>query len=461
MVLIGGLDCIDNRIDNNSILENSSYSNSESSSPSSSFLGDYNSLFTSNIFTTNENNLANENRTIHSYSDRSNMVSEFQRHLISSPVTTNLSKRKRKDSAVMSKEKKELIHKTIIQRTMFPLHKSDDELVKCIDFRSTTTKSIFKFEKTSLPKRRIRVFDTPFRDEYSTSPFSHEVKDLMMMPCKPERIINPTPYQMLAFCNELILKMTKLCDLGSLNSVTSVKWLSQGTQLAIGTAEGNVQIWDVQKFEKIRDMECHKARVGTIAWKDNLISTGSADRYIFHRDPRIPRDITRDQLASGGNANELFIWEENKYEPFHKLDGHKAAVRALSWSPHTRNLLVSGGGHLDRQIRFWNTLDARCLSSHNVCNLQWSPNANEIVSTHGWWKNDIVVWKYPSMEKFVTLKGHTFRVLYFALSPNGEDIVTGAGGDDNTLRFWKLFNTPPKNKKKVMKFGLKLDGLIR
>lgn len=96
-----------------------------------------------------------------------------------------------------------------------------------------------------------------------------------------------------------------------------------------------------------------------------------------------------------------------------------------------------------------------------VCNLHWSSNANEIVSTHGWWKNDIVIWQYPSMEKITTLKGHTFRVLYFALSPNGEDIVTGAGGDDNTLRFWKVFNTPPKNKKRITKSALKLDGLIR
>ncbi|RIA87780.1 hypothetical protein C1645_827307 [Glomus cerebriforme] len=30
--------------------------------------------------------------------------------------------------------------------------------------------------------------------------------------------------------------------------------------------------------------------------------------------------------------------------------GHKAAICAISWSPHFRNLLVSGGGHLDYQI---------------------------------------------------------------------------------------------------------------
>lgn len=72
-----------------------------------------------------------------------------------------------------------------------------------------------------------------------------------------------------------------------------------------------------------------------------------------------------------------------------------------------------------------------------VCNLLFSKNVNEIVSTHGYSDNAIVVWKYPSMKKVATLTGHSLRVLYLAMSPDGETIVTGAG--DETLRFWKVF----------------------
>jgi cell division cycle 20-like protein 1 (cofactor of APC complex) len=43
------------------------------------------------------------------------------------------------------------------------------------------------------------------------------------------------------------------------------------------------------------------------------------------------------------------------------------------------------------------------------------------------------------MKKVATLTGHSLRVLYLAMSPDGESIVTGAG--DETLRFWKVF--PP------------------
>lgn len=44
------------------------------------------------------------------------------------------------------------------------------------------------------------------------------------------------------------------------------------------------------------------------------------------------------------------------------------------------------------------------------------------------------------MTPIATLTGHTFRVLYLALSPDGQTIVTGAG--DETLRFWNVFSKP-------------------
>jgi cell division cycle 20-like protein 1, cofactor of APC complex len=74
----------------------------------------------------------------------------------------------------------------------------------------------------------------------------------------------------------------------------------------------------------------------------------------------------------------------------------------------------------------------------------FSRTTDEIVSTHGYSLNQIIVWKYPTMEKISTLTGHTFRVLYLAMSPDGASIVTGAG--DETLRFWNVFPKCKSNK---------------
>lgn len=51
--------------------------------------------------------------------------------------------------------------------------------------------------------------------------------------------------------------------------------------------------------------------------------------------------------------------------------------------------------------------------------------------------NAINVWNGKNMEKIGTLRGHSYRVLYLARSPDGESILTGSG--DQTLRFWKIF----------------------
>lgn len=257
-------------------------------------------------------------------------------------------------------------------------------------------------------------------------------------------------------------KVTKLCDLGRDDSVTSVSWTQRGTHLAVGTSLGEVQIWDAAKCQTTRAMAGHQARVGTLCWSGHTLSSGSRDRLILQRDVRVPEHFTNklsghkqevcglkwsfdgQQLASGGNDNKLYIWSPHSTSPVLRFNDHSAAVKAISWSPHQNGLLASGGGTADRCIRFWNTQTAASLSSvdtgSQVCNLCWSKNINELVSTHGYSQNQIVVWRYPSMSKVATLTGHTLRVLYLAMSPDGQTIVTGAG--DETLRFWNVFPGP-------------------
>jgi cell division cycle 20-like protein 1 (cofactor of APC complex) len=122
-------------------------------------------------------------------------------------------------------------------------------------------------------------------------------------------------------------------------------------------------------------------------------------------------------------------------------------VKAIARNPHQRGILASGGGTSDRKIRIWNTVAGTAMqevdTNSQVCNLAWSKNSNEIVSTHGYSENQIVVWKYPSMTQVANLTGHTYRVLYLAMSPDGQHVVTRAG--DETLRFWHLFSKPASN----------------
>ncbi|CAG0919457.1 unnamed protein product [Notodromas monacha] len=258
-------------------------------------------------------------------------------------------------------------------------------------------------------------------------------------------------------------QVTRLCDLSvESDSVTSVAWTERGNLVAVGTHHGLVQIWDVQANKRINTIHGHTARVGALAWNgDSQICSGSRDRFIQQKDIRTPPVVPErrlqghrqevcglkwspdnQHLASGGNDNKLHVWNLHSNQPVQTYGDHIAAVKAIAWSPHHHGLLASGGGTADRCIRFWNTLTGQAMQSvdtgSQVCNLAWSKHSSELVSTHGYSQNQILLWKYPTLVQVAKLTGHTYRVLYLAMSPCGESIVTGAG--DETLRFWNVFS---------------------
>merc|ERR1719183_1139187 len=255
---------------------------------------------------------------------------------------------------------------------------------------------------------------------------------------------------------------------GTDNYITSISWIQRGNFIAIGTNAAEVQLWDTQRLKQVRNMKGHLARVGALAWNDYLVSSGSRDSLIFNHDVRVANHHISTleghrqevcglkwcadgrQLASGGNDNLLNIWDMARSTPRYTLDNHQAAVKALAWCPFQRNLLASGGGTADRLLCYWNTSTGTLLNSvdtkSQVCSILWSKRDKELVSSHGFSHNQLILWKYPSMVKLAELTGHSSRVLHLAQSPDGTTIVSAAA--DETLRFWRVFGPCEKSKKK-------------
>eukprot|EP01038_Epipyxis_sp_PR26KG_P007697 gene7697-10468_t len=263
--------------------------------------------------------------------------------------------------------------------------------------------------------------------------------------------------------------------------ISSVAWIQQGgSHLAIGTASQNVQLWDVQTGRQVRSLDGHSGRVGALAWNGHLLTSGSRDNTVINHDVRVQNHIvgkmtTHTQevcglswspdgsyLASGANDNTLCITDlaamqsTTNATPRYILNEHQAAVKALAWSPHERNLLATGGGTADRCIKFWNASSGSLINSvdtgSQVCALQWSPHEKELLSSHGYAENQLCLWKYPSMVRVKELKGHTSRVLHLASSPDGSTVCSGAA--DETLRFWNIFGSEGKSKKSVNNIAL-------
>jgi len=270
-----------------------------------------------------------------------------------------------------------------------------------------------------------------------------------------------------------------LCELsGEDDYVTSVSWIKEGGgYLAVGTAGADVQLWDVEKMRKVRSMGGHTARVGALDWNSHTLSSGSRDSTILNHDVRKRDHLTStlrgheqevcglkwspdgSMLASGGNDNMLCIWDAGasatpataatggvagSIAPKFVLREHSAAVKALAWCPWSRTTLASGGGSSDRCIKTWNASTGALLNSvdtgSQVCSLLFNSNHRELVSTHGFSRNEINVWKYPTFTKVRELTGHTGRVLHMAAGPDGSSIVTA--GADESLRFWNCLGEP-------------------
>ncbi|CAK7342187.1 unnamed protein product [Dovyalis caffra] len=181
----------------------------------------------------------------------------------------------------------------------------------------------------------------------------------------------------------------------------------------------------------------HHMRVNSLAWNNHIITTGGMDAKVINNDVRIREHIVEtfrghqqevcglkwspssQQLASGGNDNLLFIWDRSMTSSnspthwLHRLQDHRAAVKALAWRPFQTNLLVSGGGGNDRFV----------LSSGTSMS-----------------ENCLALWKYQSMVKMAEVRGHNSRVLFMTQSPDGYTAATAAG--DETLPYWNVFGDP-------------------
>lgn len=256
--------------------------------------------------------------------------------------------------------------------------------------------------------------------------------------------------------------------------VTSVRWIHDGSSLAVGNSSGQVQIWDAESCKRIRTIigSAEGHRLSSLAWNKHLLSTSSRFGEIATNDVRLAKPLVLQhqtahvgsevcglewspdgrQLASGGNDNVVQVWDAGCAAARHTFLEHRSAVKAVAWCPWRPSLLATGGGSHDRHIRTWNTVSGDCVSSVNaeaqVSALTWSKTSRELISAHGQPMNSIKVWRVGStaqtscaLTKVAGLdEAHSRRILHMTLSPDGQTLVTA--GADETIKFWRAFDLP-------------------
>ncbi|XP_018423681.1 PREDICTED: cell division cycle protein 20 homolog B [Nanorana parkeri] len=242
--------------------------------------------------------------------------------------------------------------------------------------------------------------------------------------------------------------------------VSSVSWIAAGTCLAIGTSNGEVQLWDIETQKRLRNMLGHMSVVGALSWNQHILSSGSRLGHIHHHDVRVAEhqmgtlrhqqgicslkwSPSEKHLASGSSDGHLNIWP---YDPGSiKLSNplqsilHPTAVKAMNWCPWLSDTLAVGGGMSDGKIRIWDTTSGKNIKSFNtnsqICSILWLPVTRELATSHGTPRSQVTVWQYPTLLKRTDIYGHKGRVLYLALSPDQKRFFSAAANE--TAVIWK------------------------
>ncbi|KAM3867625.1 uncharacterized protein ACN63O_007303 [Diretmus argenteus] len=206
------------------------------------------------------------------------------------------------------------------------------------------------------------------------------------------------------------------------HAVSSLSWSPDGRALAIGTRRGEVQLWDVEQKCKVSCLQSHLSVVGGLSWKQHLLSSGSVLGRIHHHDPRAPAPLVgaavqqggvcslewspgEDWLASGSTDGLLSIWGSDitgftrSRQPVITMK-QPSAVKAMGWCPWQRQLIATGGGWKDGELRMWDTQSGSCISSAHtnsqICSLRWDEKKRALVTGHGVPHHQVTCWTWES-----------------------------------------------------------------
>ncbi|KAM9167360.1 cell division cycle protein 20 homolog B [Mergus octosetaceus] len=332
------------------------------------------------------------------------------------------------------------------------------------EFRAVTT------VKSPIPlEPEVRLHIAGLRDDYYLNILDWNLENLIAVAVGPAAHI----------LNGRTLQGIESIGLNSCSKyISSLAWIKEGTCLAVGTSDGEVQLWDIETKKRLRNMFGHLSVVGALSWNHYILSSGSRLGSIHHHDVRVAQhhigtlcqnkqsicslkwSLTNQLLASGSNDGTLNIWPSDpgvkvQSQPL-KTIPHSSAVKAMNWCPWQSKVLATGGGMKDGILRVWDINREKIIQSaatdSQICSLLWLPKTSELMTGQGLPGNQMKMWEYPMLVNSLELYGHKGRVLHIALSPDQSRLFSVAA--DGIACLWKCHESgKSKHKSKVFYNG--------
>ena len=234
------------------------------------------------------------------------------------------------------------------------------------------------------------------------------------------------------------------------NNINGVEYctsnfMENGICIALGLDNGDIELWDVEKKIKIRNLSGHKMRVGTLAWNGYNLFSGSKDTTILGHDVIIKNNVimklakghTKEicnikwnqnfkYLASGGNDNLVCLWDIRG-----KFNNNKNSI----WDVLNSQSDDESEDESENENILNNSDKDIIMKDENNTNVNL--NLNRIHKTKSKKLDENII------EPFLILNKHKGPVRALQWSPyNNNILATGGGKKDNTIKF---FNADTKS----------------